>query len=157
MILAHTMALDPHNVHETSFRKAAGNGPLRVQLGLGSVATTVRRMDSRPDVAQADRSSSAASTQCTPARRLPLDAGGDEKRAPDGDPPLGPSVAECLGRYRRVSDVSDKGPPRQFYVTQRPIHDQRAERAYSEVRLGADARIATLCRDRAGGHDLPDR
>jgi hypothetical protein len=25
------------------------------------------------------------------------------------------------------------------------------------VRLGADARIATLCRDRAGGHDLPDR
>ncbi len=74
MILAHKIALDPNNVQETYFSQGCWDGAVCVQLGIGSVATAVCRVESRSHVVQAVGRRPAASIKRDQGRRVSLDA-----------------------------------------------------------------------------------
>ena len=146
MILAHKIALDPNDVQEAYFRKAAGIARFAYNWALAEWQRQYEAWKADP----------TGSKPSDPALRKQLNAiKGDQfpwmlevtKNAPQmAIMQLGQAFKNFLA-----------GTARQFYLDQRPIHGQRAHRAYSEVRRGSDARIVTLCRENTGRHDLPDR
>ncbi|WP_207711525.1 helix-turn-helix domain-containing protein [Sulfobacillus harzensis] len=84
MIVAHKIALDPNNRQETYVRQAAGVARFAYNWALAEWQAQYGRMESRSHATPALGSRLAASPQHDQRRPIPVDAGRDQKRAPDG-------------------------------------------------------------------------
>ncbi len=90
MILAHKIALDPNNVQETYFRKAAGTARFAYNWAL---AEWQRQYEAwKADPTGLKPSDPALRKQLNVRRPVSLDAGGYQERPTDGHQELGPSV-----------------------------------------------------------------